>query len=206
MFFQMVIFTLQILYQNVLNIGLPPFLLWFYSFIVLPILFYCHGQVAMLCTTQLQNGALIKQLYNILFQICGTFQNFQMKQSQRILHQVSGSKVEHSPPLTVIVIQVNEYFPLTKVNKLGDVFLSSQRGVAALVVQDDEDIQQGLHTEGLAIAVLYPSNVQITQFSQSLLRRHHNVSRASRNRRISKYREQTALIPCSLYTRYDLFC
>ena len=96
-------------------------------------------------------------------------------------------------------------FPLTKIHKLWDVFLSSQCRVAALVVQDDEDVQQGLHAEGLPIAVRDPSHIQITQFSQSLLCRHHNVERVPRNRRISECREESAVIPCFLYTRYGLF-
>lgn len=124
-------FLLYIFYIRMFWIWESPFSTVFlkfysYSFIVLPISVFCYGQVSRLCTTQLQNSALFKQLYIILFYICCTFQNFQMKQSHWMHHQVPGSKVEHSPPLTVIVIrQVNEYFPLTKVNKLGDVFLSS---------------------------------------------------------------------------------
>lgn len=63
---------------------------------------------------------------------------------------------------------------LTKFHKVRDIFLSAKSGIAALVIEDNEYVEECFDAEGLSIALLYPSNVQLSQPLQSLLGRHHD--------------------------------
>ena len=61
---------------------------------------------------------------------------------------------------------------LTPVQKLGDVLLSPERGVVALIVETHQDIQQRLHTQALAIRLSWPVQDQLLQLLQTHLSRH----------------------------------
>lgn len=61
---------------------------------------------------------------------------------------------------------------LTPVQKLGDVLLSPERGVVALIVEAHQDIQQRLHTQALAIRLSWPVQDQLLQLLQTHLSRH----------------------------------
>lgn len=61
---------------------------------------------------------------------------------------------------------------LTPVQKLQYIFLSSEWGVVALIVEADQDIQQSLHTQALAIRLSWPVQDQLLQLLQTHLSRH----------------------------------
>ncbi len=61
---------------------------------------------------------------------------------------------------------------LTPLQKFQDIFLSSERGVVALIVQADQDIQQRFHTQALAIRLSWPVQDQLLQLLQTHLSRH----------------------------------
>lgn len=61
---------------------------------------------------------------------------------------------------------------LTPIQKLQDIFLSSEWGVVALIVQADQDIQQRFHTQALAVRLSWPIQDQLLQLLQTHLSRH----------------------------------
>lgn len=67
---------------------------------------------------------------------------------------------------------VKEEILLTPVQKLQDIFLSSERWVVALIIEADQDIQQRFHAQTLAIRLSWPVQDQLLQLLQTHLSRH----------------------------------
>lgn len=61
---------------------------------------------------------------------------------------------------------------LTPVQKLQNVLLPAERGVVALVVQTDQDVQQRLHAQALAGGLSRSVQDQLLQLLQTHLSRH----------------------------------
>ena len=51
------------------------------------------------------------------------------------------------------------YFPLTKIHKIGHALLPTESGARALIIEADEYVQQGLHTNSMSAAALYTTEV-----------------------------------------------
>lgn len=64
------------------------------------------------------------------------------------------------------------YSPLTPIQKVQDVFVPPEGGVVALIIETDQDVQQGLHTHTLTIGLSWTVQDQLLQLLQTHLPRH----------------------------------